>query len=130
MANGPPLAPIGTVGVGYVAVDDRVDVTLVVPTATVDEDLIVTVADLDVSVELFAKVDDTFMVVVDVFVEDGIRIGMTFGAGAQFTTRKKKSIQKLSIVMQVKRFMATKGLAHEKDWRMFLGHYGCSMAHI
>ena len=57
MANGPPPAPIGTVGVGYAVVD-----------VTMDELLDVTTDDFDVDVELFVEVDDGFVVVVLVFV--------------------------------------------------------------
>ena len=55
MANGPPPAPIGTVGVGY-AVED------------VDEHFDVTIDDFDVVVELFVEMDDAFVVVVLFFV--------------------------------------------------------------
>lgn len=65
---------MGTVGVGYVVVDDRVDETLVVETATVDELFDVTTEGFDEVVEhfgkLFAEEDDTFMVVIDFFVVD------------------------------------------------------------
>ena len=57
MANGPPPAPIGTVGVGYAVVD-----------VTMDELFDVTTDDFDVVVELFVEVDDGFIVVVLVFV--------------------------------------------------------------
>ncbi len=93
MAKGPPPAPIGTVGVGYVALDDRVDETLVVDKAIVDELFDVTIDDFDVIVELFPEVDDAFDIVVEVFVVDGMRIGAPFGAGAPLTTRSSKSIQ-------------------------------------
>ena len=55
MANGPPPAPIGTVGVGYAVVD-------------VDEHFDVTIDDFDVVVELFVEVDDAVVVVVLFFV--------------------------------------------------------------
>ena len=57
MANGPPPAPIGTVGVGYAVVDE-----------TVDEIFDVTTDDFDVVVEHFVEVDDAFVVVVLFFV--------------------------------------------------------------
>ena len=57
MANGPPPAPIGTVGVGYAVVD-----------GTMDELFDVTTDDFDVVVKIFAEVDDAFVVVVPFFV--------------------------------------------------------------
>ena len=57
MANGPPPAPIGTVGVGYAVVDE-----------TVDELFDVTTDDFDVVVEYFVEVDDAFVLVVLCFI--------------------------------------------------------------
>ena len=83
MAKGPPPAPIGTVGVGYVALDE----TFVVDKATVDELFDADVDDFGVVVELLAEVEDIFVVIVEVFVIDGISFGAPFGAGAPLTTR-------------------------------------------
>ena len=83
MANGPPPAPIGTVGVGYAAVNGGIDETLVV-----DELCDVATDDLDVMVALLAEVVDAFVLVVLVFVVDTIRFGIPFGAGAPLTTRR------------------------------------------
>ena len=55
MAKGPPPAPIGTVGVGYVAAEDSVDETLVV--------------DFGVMVEHLAEVV-VFNAVVEIFFVD------------------------------------------------------------
>ena len=78
---------MGTVGVGYVALDDRVDETLVVERAAFNELFDVTTDDFDVIVELFAEVDDALDVVVEVFVVDEMSLGAPFGAGAPLTTR-------------------------------------------
>lgn len=86
MAKGPPPAPIGTVGVGYVALDD-VNETFVEDKATVDELFDADVDDFDVVVKLLAEVEDIFDVVVEVFVVDGISFGAPFGAGAPLTPR-------------------------------------------
>ena len=65
MANGPPPAPIGTVGVGYAAVNGT---------------------DFDVVNEVFAEVNGAFVVVVLGFVVEA-RLWRSFGAGAPLTTR-------------------------------------------
>ena len=75
-------------GVGYVAVDDRVDEILVVDKTTADELFGVTIDDFDVIVEHFVEVDDAFVVVVDIFVVDGMRFGIPLGAGAPLTTHR------------------------------------------
>lgn len=92
VAKGPPPAPIGTVGVGYIAVDDGVDETLVVDKATVDELFGVTVDDFDVIVELFAEVVDAFVVDVVVFVVDRTSCAAPFGAGAPMTRETCKRV--------------------------------------
>ena len=75
-------------GVGYVAVDDRVDEILVVDMTTVDELFGVTIDDFDVIVDHFVEVDDIFVVVIDIFVVDGTRFGIPLGAGAPLTTNR------------------------------------------
>lgn len=81
MAKGPPPAPIGTVGVGYVAVEDSVDETLVVDKTTVDELFDV---DVGVIVELLAEVE-VFDAVVEIFWVDETSWAL-FTAGAPLTT--------------------------------------------
>ena len=70
-------------GVGYVAVDDRVDETLAVGKGIVDEYFDVTTDDFDITVELFTEVDDTFLGVGMM-----MRSRRPSGAGAPLTTRR------------------------------------------
>ncbi len=74
--------------------------------ATIDELFDGTADDFDVIVELFAEVDDILVLVVDIFVMDGTRLGIPFAAGAPLTTRGRKSIQKPRAEIKVSRFMA------------------------
>ena len=99
-------------GDGYVAVDDRVEVILVVDKTTVDELFDRTTDDFDVIVELFAEVDD-------IFVMDGTRLGIPFAAGTPVTRRGRKSIQKPRAEIKVNRFMAAVRIYYGESGRCF-----------
>ena len=90
-----------------------------VDTATIDELFDGTVDDFDVIVELFAEVDDIRVLVVDIFVMDGTRLGISFAAGAPLITRGRKSTQKPRVEMKMKRFMAAVRDCHEESGGCF-----------